>query len=73
MLEPTDTVAGKLKTGALPQGYELTQDDVGLTLSQWDGFGPVLESDVGKRVWLKPYGLVMENVQQRDARKGISN
>lgn len=71
MLEPTDTIHGKIKTGALPQGYELTEQDVGLTLSQWDGFGTVLKNDVGKRVWLKPYGFVMENAQQRDARKRI--
>lgn len=37
------------------------------------GFGRVLKNDVGKRVWVKSYGLVMENDEQRDARKGRKN
>ena len=58
----------EIKSGKLAQGYQLSADDVGQTLG-WHGFGSVLKADVGKRVWVKSYGLVMENCEQRDARQ----
>lgn len=62
------TIADRIKAGDLPQGYELTEADVGSTLDL-TGFGKVLPRDVGKRVWVKSYGFAMENEDQRDARK----
>ncbi len=58
----------QIRRGELCQGYELTEDDVGRCID-WGDFGLVLKADVGKRVWLRSYGLTMENVKQRDARK----
>lgn len=63
-----DIISEKIRSGELPQGYELTADDVGKLLDTSD-FGEVLDADVGKKVYLKDYGLVMENDEQRDARK----
>lgn len=56
-----------IRNGRRAQGAELTPDDIGRQLG--DSFGRVLAIDVGKRVWLRPYGLTMENNPQRDARK----
>ena len=56
-------------TGAKPQGYELRPEDIGRVLSHSEGFGRVLEGDVGKRIWRRPYGFAMENEAQRDKRK----
>lgn len=61
----------EIKTGIRAQGSELSKADVGRSLSFGEGFGRVLPIDVGKRVWLKPHGFVMENNEQRDTRKGI--
>jgi hypothetical protein len=56
-----------IDNGAIAQGYELAQADIGKALDH-DSFGPVQRVDVGKRVWSKSYGLAMENNQQRDER-----
>lgn len=61
-------IADELRKGRRVQGSELTRNDVGRLLSFNEGFGRVFLHDVGKRVWLKPYGLVMENDEQRDER-----
>ena len=51
------------------QGSELLPGDVGKTLGQFlSPMGKVLANDVGKRIWLKDYGMVMENNEQRDRR-----
>jgi hypothetical protein len=64
------SIAEQIRKGTLPQGYELTENDIGASLSYpTEGFGAVLIQDIGKRVWLKSYGLVMENNEQRDKRK----
>lgn len=57
-----------LKRGDRAQGSELRPSDVGRRLD-WSGFGRTQAGDVGKRVWLRSWGLVMENNEQRDARK----
>ena len=62
-------IAQELSKGDRLQGTELTSADVGRLLSYGGGFGLVRHFDVGKRVWYKPYGLVMENNAQRDRRK----
>lgn len=58
-----DEITKKIRT----QGMELTQADIGRQLGE--GFGHVVAGDVGKRVWVKSFGLSMENDAQRDARK----
>jgi hypothetical protein len=64
-------ISSLIARGKLPQGYELQAADVGSLLDLgWDGFGPVLPVDVGKRVWRREYGIAMENSEQRDNRKG---
>jgi len=68
-IESTRAISNRITRGMLPQGYELTDKDVGTLLSYWDGFGVVLQTDVGKRVWVRSYGLVMENDAQRNRRK----
>lgn len=61
-------ISEQIRRGELPQGYELTEADVGCSLDWQGGFGPVRPFDVGKRVWLRDYGLTMENQEQRDRR-----
>jgi hypothetical protein len=56
----------ELRCGQRAQGSELTASDVGRTLAL--GWGRVTPGDVRKRVWLRDYGLVMENNEQRDNR-----
>lgn len=65
--QPTSWISMDIRSGKRRQGAELTAQDVGRNLG--DNFGRVLPIDVGKRVWLKDYGLVMENDAQRDKRK----
>ena len=64
-------VCDELRRGERAQSSELKQDDVGRTLA-WSGWGPVQTIDVGKRVWLRSWGFVMENNEQRDRRRGRS-
>lgn len=66
-------ILSAIRRGNLPNPHELTSDDIGTNLELASGFGFVLSSDVGKRVWAKSYGLAMENCHQRDKRKGIRN
>lgn len=61
-------IESQIKEGSRPQGTELKESDVGFPLAWQGGFGQVLPIDVGKRVWSKNYGLVMENNEQRDKR-----
>lgn len=63
------SIKTEIQRGIRAQGSELAAADVGRLLSVLEGFGPVQAGDVGKRVWTRPYGLVMENDEQRDARK----
>ncbi len=62
-------ISDDLRMGRRAQGSELGRNDVGRNLGL--AFGRVFLHDVGKRVWLKSYGLVMENNEQRDKRKGV--
>lgn len=62
-------IDSEIRKGIRSQGAELAQADIGRLLSLFEGFGIVLANDVGKRVWLRSYGLVMENNEQRNARK----
>lgn len=62
-------VSTDIRTGTIPQGYALTDTDVGRPLTgPSEGFGRVLPGDVGRRVYLRAHGFVMENAEQRDAR-----
>lgn len=54
----------EIMLGRRAQGSTLSQGDVGCPLSAFEGFGLVLATDVGKRVWARPYGLVIENAEQ---------
>jgi len=65
-------ISDEIRRGARPQGAELTEADLGCLLSWLEGFGTVKPFDLGKRVWLKPFGLVMENAEQRDRRKTMT-
>ena len=65
-------IARDIKTGKLPQGYEIQESDVGTSFGD-SSFGNVQQSNVGKKAYVKEYGLVMENDAQRDARKKKSN
>jgi hypothetical protein len=65
------TIEHELKKGLRKQGSELQPSDVGRSLDHIGAFGIVHPADIGKRVWRKHYGLVMENAQQRNARKGL--
>lgn len=62
-------ISEDIRRGQRKQGTELTADDVGRPLDVLNEFGVVLVQDVGRRVWLKDYGLVMESIEQRDKRK----
>lgn len=61
------TIADEIRKGARSQGAELAASDVGRTIAP--DFGRVQRGDIGKRVWLRDYGVSMENNEQRDARK----
>jgi hypothetical protein len=63
-------IDNEIRRGLLSQGYELQASDVGHILS--GEFGQVIDADVGKRVWLRSWGIAMENNEQRDARKAAS-
>lgn len=63
------TISDELRKGIRPQGSELMEEDVGRKLAT--GFGKCLPIDIGKRIWLKDYGFVMENDEKRDKRKGV--
>lgn len=54
----------------LPDGYELTDADVGRELCVGYGWGPVKITDVGKRCYLRGTEFQIENAEQRAARKG---
>ena len=62
-------ISDQIRNGIRPQGAELTEEDLGCGISYLEGFGFVRQYDLGKRIWLKPYGIVMENTEQRDKRK----
>ena len=54
----------------IPAGtyYTIKESDVDLDFG--DNFGTVCKCDVGKRVYKKSYGLVMENNEQLAKRRG---
>ena len=64
--EPIDLA---ITRGHLPNGYELTDADVGRELCVGYGWGPVKITDVGKRCYLRDGTLQIESVEQRAARK----
>jgi hypothetical protein len=63
------SIAQSIRASGSDGPYTLTERDIGRPLSIGEGFGSVLPGDVGKRCWMRSYGLVMENAEQRDARK----
>ena len=65
---PRRAIAQQIANNALPQGYALTTDDIGMPLSPGEGFGPVLPADVGKRCYVRDGIFCMENSEQRDRR-----
>jgi len=60
------TINDDIRRGEKPQGYELTEADVGKSLAL--GWGEVMEIDIGKRCYVKSWGFAMENDAQRDCR-----
>lgn len=62
-----DTISQRIQSGELPDGYELQLEDIGEVLNI--GFGRVLPIDLYKKVYLKAFGLTMENNDQRNHRK----
>lgn len=62
------TIRMQIATGARAQGVELTSADVHTEIDS-EAFGKVQEIDVGRRVWLRAYGIVMEHCDARDYRK----
>jgi len=63
------SIADLIRRGHRPQGAEITAQDIGRPIGfLTEGFGPVLEIDVGKRVYVREYGTCMENNEQRDRR-----
>jgi hypothetical protein len=66
-------IATEIRKGLRPQGVELTEKDLG---KYYEGPGIsddfIKKIDVGKKVWLKDYGIAIENNEQRDKRKGVS-
>jgi hypothetical protein len=62
-------IRDQIRRGQRAQGTALRSSDVGRLLSLGEGFGTVQAADVGRRVWHKPYGLIMESKEQRDARQ----
>lgn len=65
---PRTAVANDIQRGTLPNGYALTERDVGRPLCPREGFGRVLHGDIGKRAYLRDGVFLMENAEQRDAR-----
>jgi len=63
------TIQSQIQKGIRKQGQELEEKDIGTYFGWFSNFGKVLPIDVGKKVWIKNFGLVMENNQQRDSRK----
>lgn len=68
---PRTAVANEIRRGILPDGYELTAQDIGRPLCPREGFRRVLRADVGKRCYLRGGIFQMENAAQRDARRPI--
>ena len=66
---PHQYIRDAIRSGALPQGYELRESDIGRGLSLGEGFGIVRKADVGKRCYHRSWGFCMENDRQRDERK----
>ena len=61
-------ISDEIRLGNREQGSELSAQDEGAALD-YRGTGPVLKADIGKRVWLRDFGISMENAEQRDKRK----
>jgi len=66
---PVRTIGEQIHSGQRFQGSELSITDLHNVLD--DTMGRVLFADIGKKVWLKSYGIVMENREQRNRRKGV--
>lgn len=64
-------LSADIKSGLRMQGAELVSADLRRRFDYQSCLGHVQPGDLGKRVWLRSYGVVMENNAQRDARKGV--
>jgi len=67
MMKKFIIIKEEIRSKRLPQGYEIQESDVGKSLDLY--WGKVLPIDIGKKVWVRSYGLVMENDEQRKERK----
>ena len=63
---PRYSIATAIRKCGEPQPYTIQERDIGRAIG--DNFGRVVSGDVGKRVEIRSFGLVMENAAQRDAR-----
>lgn len=61
-----------MRDGEISQGHELRVSDIRRSFGTLDGFGLVQPGDVGRRIWFKSYGFVMESLEQRNARRSKS-
>jgi len=60
-------IMDEIRGGTKSQGYELRAQDLGRPLAP--AWGKVMDCDVGKRCWIKPWGFAMENDEQAARRK----
>lgn len=63
------SIAQRIRNGELPNGYEISLEDIGRTIDF--NMGAALPIDLYKKVYIKPWGMVMENNDQRNARKSF--
>ena len=64
---PRYSIATAIRKHGERDGYEIQARDVGRIIG--DNMGRVARCDVGKRVFVRDFGVAMENAEQRDARK----
>lgn len=65
---PRYSIATGIRKHGAPNGYTIEARDVGRIIG--DNMGRVCRGDIGKRVFLRDFGVAMENADQRDARIG---
>ncbi len=63
---PRYSIATAIRKYGERQPSTIQARDVGRAIG--DNFGRVLRADISKRVYLRDFGIAMENAEQRDAR-----
>lgn len=64
---PRYSIATAIRKHGERDGYEIQARDIGRIIG--DNMGRVARCDVGKRVFVRDFGVAMENAEQRDARR----